>query len=176
MLHVLKRIAQAISGLIIVVGLLVALAIVVTQTGWFKNWLRGYIVREANLVLNGELSIERLTGNLFSGVELGNVHLKMDGQDVISIQEVGAKYKLADLVSKGIAIRSIRLDGPVVHLERNRETNEWSIGRIVKKQEQEANRRGPARPITIEDIGISDGSVIFASRIGPDEVNVPKRF
>ena len=47
--------------------------VVEEQTTWFKEWLRGFIVRQAEDYVNGRLSIGRLDGNLFFGVELGDV-------------------------------------------------------------------------------------------------------
>ena len=48
---------------------IVALALIVSQTPWFRDWLRRYIVRESKQYLNGELSIGGLGGNLLFGVE-----------------------------------------------------------------------------------------------------------
>jgi len=77
------RIARRLLHVVIIVLTLLvgatAAAIIVSQTAWFKNWLRGYIVAEANKYLNGQLSIQRLGGNLFFGVELENVGVSMDG-------------------------------------------------------------------------------------------------
>ena len=78
-MQIVRRLAHV---LIIVLTLVVgatAAAVIVSQTAWFKNWLRGYIVREANQYLNGTLSIERLGGNLFFGVEMENIGVSMDG-------------------------------------------------------------------------------------------------
>src|SRR5262249_48270602 len=43
-------------------------------------------------------------------------------------------------------------------------------------ERQEANRQGPMRPITVEDIGISDGSVVLEGPVGTSGSEVPKRF
>ena len=48
---------------------LISLAFIVSQTPWFRDWIRGAIIREANQYLNGELTIGRLSGNLFFGVD-----------------------------------------------------------------------------------------------------------
>ena len=64
-----------------------AAAIIVSQTAWFKNWLRGYIVREASDYLNGTLSIERLGGNLLFGVEMENIGVSIDGSEVVAVKE-----------------------------------------------------------------------------------------
>ena len=50
-----------------------SMAVIVTQTTWFKEWLRGFIVKQAEDYVNGRLSIGRLDGNLFFGVDLGDV-------------------------------------------------------------------------------------------------------
>src|SRR4029077_9902596 len=149
-------------ALLIVLTLVVgaaAAAIIVMQTAWFKDRLRGYIEREAHQYLNGRLSIERLGGNLFFGVEMENIGLSMDGSEVVAIKDLGLDYNVFQLIAKGLSIDSIRLNHPVIYLRRDGDT--WSLSRLVKKQEREADRSGPASPLSIDAIGISDGSVIF---------------
>src|SRR5918911_4269471 len=111
------RIARRIVHVLLIVMTLVvgatAAAIIVSQTAWFKNWLRGYIVREANQYLNGTLSIERLGGNLFFGVELENIGVAMDGQPVVAVKDLGLDYNVFELISKGLSVDAIRVDKPV---------------------------------------------------------------
>src|ERR1700704_4274949 len=100
-MHIVRRLAHV---LIIVLTLVVgaaAAAIIVSQTAWFKNWLRGYIVREAHQYLNGTLSIERLGGNLFFGVEMENIGVSMDGQPVVAVKDLGLDYNVFELLTKG---------------------------------------------------------------------------
>src|SRR4051794_15701461 len=173
-MSVVKRIAHV---LIIVLTLLVgatAAALIVSQTAWFKNWLRGFIVREANGYLNGKLSIERLGGNLFFGVEMENIGISMDGSQVVAVKDLGLDYNVFELISKGLSVNSIRVDKPVLYLRREGDT--WSISRLVKKQQQEADRSGPMKPIAIDMIGISDGSVVVDGAVGTSGVEVPKRI
>src|SRR5262245_20818138 len=173
-MRIVKRLAHA---LVIVLTLVIgatAAAIIVSQTAWFKNWLRGYIVREANLYLNGTLSIERLGGNLFFGVEMENIGVSMDGQQVVAVKDLGLDYNVFELISKGLSVDAIRLDKPVIYLRREGDT--WSLSKLVKKQEQEADREGPARPVSIDEIGVSDGSLVIDGPVGTSGVEVPKRF
>src|SRR5215467_14013061 len=163
--------------LVIVLTLVVgatAAAIIVSQTAWFKNWLRGYIVRQANLYLNGTLSIERLGGNLFFGIEMENIGVSMDGHPVVAVKDLGLDYTVFELLTRGLSVDDIRLDKPVIYLRREGDT--WSLSRLIKKQETEADRSGPARPIAIDNIGISDGSFIVDGPVGTSGVEVPKRF
>jgi autotransporter translocation and assembly factor TamB len=170
-----RRLVQAlVIVLALVIGATAAVA-VVSQTAWFKNWLRGYIEREANLYVNGRISIGRLGGNLFSGIELENIGLSMDdGTGVAAVKDLGLDYNVFELMSSGLSIRHIRLNHPVLYLRR--EGDSWSINRLVKQQRQEADRQGPARPITIADIGISDGSVVIDAPAGVSGVEIPKRI
>jgi autotransporter translocation and assembly factor TamB len=163
--------------LVIVLTLVVgaaAAAIIVSQTAWFKNWLRGYIVREANQYLNGTMTIQRLGGNLFYGIEMENIAVSMDGADVVAVKDLGLDYNVFELFTHGLSVDNIRLNKPVIYLRREGDT--WSLSRLLKKQMTEADRRGPARPITIDDIGISDGQFIVEGPVGTSGVEVPKRL
>ena len=99
----------------------------------------------------------------------------MDGSQVVAVKDLGLDYNVFELISKGLSIDSIRLNKPVIYLRR--EGDAWSISRLIKKQEQEADRRGPARPISIDAIGITDGSVVIDGPVGHCRASrLPKRF
>src|SRR4030095_10712154 len=141
---------RVIHALIIVLTLIVgatAAVVVVTQTAWFKNWLRGYVVQEANRFLNGQVSIQRLRGNLVFGIEREGVAVSLNGSEVVSVKDLGLDYSVFELVSKGLVLDEIRLNQPTLYLRR--EGDPWSIARLIKKQENEADRQGPAYPIAI---------------------------
>src|SRR5438093_8291609 len=117
-MHIVRRLAHA---LILVLTLIVgatAAVVIVSQTAWFKNWLRVYIVREASQYLNGSLSIDRLGGNLFFGIEMENVGVSMDGSQVVAVKDLGLDYSVFELVSRGLSVNSIRLNHPVIYLRR----------------------------------------------------------
>lgn len=173
-MRVARRVLHA---LVLVLTLIVgatAAVIIVSQTAWFKNWLRGYIVSEADSYLNGQLTIERLGGNLFFGVELGTVAVTLDGSQVVAVESLGIDYNVFQLITRGLSIDSIRLTRPTIYLRR--EGDAWSIARLVKKQEQEADREGPQVPIAIDAIGISDASVVIDDPVGTSGVDVPDRI
>ncbi|OLC74515.1 MAG: hypothetical protein AUH72_21605 [Acidobacteria bacterium 13_1_40CM_4_65_8] len=168
---------RLVHALVIVLTLVIgaaAAAIIVSQTAWFKNWLRGYIVREANQYLNGTLTIERLGGNLFFGIEMENVGVSLDGTPVVAVKDLGLDYNVLELISRGLSVDNIRLDQPIIYLRREGDT--WSLSRLVKKQAQEADRRGPEKPISIDAIDITGGSLVVDDPVGTSGVEVPKRF
>ncbi|HEY8551765.1 MAG TPA: translocation/assembly module TamB domain-containing protein [Vicinamibacterales bacterium] len=152
-----RRIARVAAFLGAFLAGMLILAILATQTSWFKDWLRRYVTREAANYLNGELSIDRLSGNLFTGLELEGIRLTSRGDTVVAVKDLQLDYNLVDLITTGIVLDEVRINGPVLQLRRTAEG--WNIARLVKEQAQEADREGPARPIRIGAIGITDGRI-----------------
>src|ERR1041384_7545116 len=153
-MQIVKRLTHV---LVIVLTLIVgaaAAAIIVSQTAWFKNWLRGFIVAQANQYLNGTLSIERLGGNLFFGVEMENIDLTMGGSKIVAMKDLGLKYNVFELITKGLSVDEIRLDKPVIYRGRGGDTGE--LRRLDKRREPGADRGAPKKPVAIDAIEIAD--------------------
>ena len=140
-MSIVRRVTHVLIVVLTLVVGATAAAVIVSQTAWFKNWLRSYIVREAQQYVNGTLSIERLGGNLFFGLEMENIGLSLDGSPVVTVKDLGLDYNVFQLLTRGLSVDSIRLDKPVIYLRREGDT--WSLSRLVRKQETEADRSGP---------------------------------
>ena len=106
------------------------MAVIVTQTTWFKEWLRGFIVRQAEDYVNGRLSIGRLDGNLFFGVELEDVDVTMNGKKVVDIKDVGLDYNGFSFLVGHAVLDDIRINKPVFRIERTAEG--WNITQLIK--------------------------------------------
>src|SRR5216117_530816 len=101
-MRAIRRILQVVTFVgTLVVGVL-ALALIVSQTPWFRDWLRRYIVRESKQYLTGELTIGRLEGNLLFGVDLANVAVDMSGERVVAVKALELDYSIFSLVSRGV--------------------------------------------------------------------------
>jgi len=159
--------------LILLIGTAAATAIV-SQTAWFKNRVRVYVIAQASKYLNGDIKIDRLGGNLFSGLELEGISISIEGQPVVAVKDIGLHYNLYQLITSNMTIDELRVNEPVVRVAQDGEG--WTIAQLIKKQEQEANRQGPLAPIRIDDIGISNGSILVADRVGVPGVEIPKRL
>ena len=81
---------------------------------------------------------------------------------------------MLDFLGGGVVLDSIRLNRPVVHLEKN--ADGWNLGQLLKKQRKEADREGPGRPIAIGEIGITDGSFFVDGPVGTSAVDTPSRI
>src|SRR5205085_5988474 len=153
-MRAIRRVLQVVTFVgTLTIGVL-ALALIVSQTPWFRDWLRRYIVRESKQYLNGQLTIGGLGGNLLFGADLADVSVDVSGERVVAVKGVELDYNIFSLISKGLNVEQIKIDQPVLQLEHDR--NGWNLARLVKQQEQEADRQGPMRPISLPSIEISD--------------------
>jgi autotransporter translocation and assembly factor TamB len=150
-----------------------AIALIVSQTPWFRDWLRRYIVRESKQYLNGQLTIGGLDGNLLFGADLSDIAVDVSGERVVAAKGVELDYNVFSLLSKGLDVRQIKIDKPVLQLEHDE--HGWNLARLVKRQEQEADRQGPMRPISLPSIEVSDASVSIKDG-NPSTVSLPRRI
>ena len=174
-MRALRRLLQVVAFVgTLMVGIL-AVALIVSQTPWFRDWLRRFIVRESKQYLNGQLSIGGLGGNLFFGVRLSDVALDVSGERVVAVKDIELDYSVFRLISSGMVMDGIKLNQPVLVLERDGEG--WNLGRVVKEQRKEADREGPARPVSLQSIEISDASVqIRDGAVGTSGYRLPERI
>ena len=157
----------------LLIGVL-ALALIVSQTPWFKDWLRQFAVRQAAQYVNGTITIGSLGGNLFTGVELGDIGIDVNGERVITLKQVEVKYSIGQLTSQGVTVESIRLEQPFVLLRRD--ATGWNIAKLVKRQEREANRQGPSRSVSLPSIEIVDARVQIDDRKPSGAYTLPRQI
>src|SRR5215203_4736750 len=120
-MSVARRSLQIVAFICTLIVGVTSMAVIVTQTTWFKEWLRGFIVKQAEDYVNGRLSIGRLDGNLFFGVDLEDVDVTMNGETVVDIKGVGLDYNAFTFLSGGLVLDDIRLTQPVLRVERDEE-------------------------------------------------------
>src|SRR5260370_39198556 len=70
---------------------IIALALIASQTPWFRDWLRRFMVREASQYVNGSVSIGSLGGDLFYGIQLADVTVTVNGEDVVTLKRLELK-------------------------------------------------------------------------------------
>ena len=170
----MRRIVHVVAWAGTLAVALLAVALVVSQTPWFRDWIRRTIIREAKQYLNGELTIGRVTGNLFFDFGLSDVAVDLSGERMVAIKTVALKYSVFQLVSRGIVIDRITLTSPRLHLVRDGEG--WNIRRLVKDRAREADRRGPNRSISLPSIAIVDGAAAIDTARSPANYRLPRRI
>src|SRR3954471_21592210 len=158
----MRRTLQVIALIGTILVGIVALALIASQTPWFRDWLRRYVVKQAGNYVNGTLTIGSLGGNLFYGVELGDVAIDVNGEHVVTLKQVVIKYSIADLVSQGVTVEQILVRQPYVLLRHD--AKGWNVASLIKRRAQEGERRGPQKPLSLPDVEIEDGRLAIDDR------------
>jgi hypothetical protein len=174
-MSVARRSLQVVAFLCTLVVGTASMALIVTQTTWFKEWLRGFIVRQAEDYVNGRLSIGRLDGNLFFGVELEEVDVTQNGKTIIDIEDVGLDYNAFTFLGGDVVLDDIRLNRPVIRAERTAEG--WNLARLIRARTPDPGQPPSRRTIEIGEIGVTDGMLYVEGDIaGTTGVEVPSRI
>jgi autotransporter translocation and assembly factor TamB len=154
--------------LVVVLGL-----VAVLYTPWFKRYARDLIVRQSHSLINGDLSIGRLSGNFFSGVVLEDVVVQQGPVTAVRVGRLVAHYSVSQ-VARGNAIVIDRLDVSglrlnVVHLA----SGGLNLGSLIKKRQPSGK---PRRTIQIREIQLDDADLTFDRTWGPNWMRLPLRI
>ncbi len=143
---------------------LLLLAVAATQTGWFRNWVKGYVTGAANESLNGRLSIESLDGNLYSSLTLTGVALTQGQDTLIYVPRIDVNYDLWEALHHRIAIESVVVDRPLARLVQNDDST-WNLMQlVVEPAEQEAGPSEFEYTIDIAVARVQDGRIEIAAK------------
>jgi uncharacterized protein involved in outer membrane biogenesis len=115
-LRALRRLLQVVALVGTLLVGIVAVALIVSQTPWFRDWVRRLIVRESKQYLNGELSIGRIGGNLLFGVQVSDIAVDVSGERVVAAKTLEVDYNVFQLISKGVILNEIKLIEPAIKL------------------------------------------------------------
>ena len=173
-MSIARRSLQVVAFVATLIVGVASMAVIVTQTAWFKEWLRGFIVRQSEDFVNGRLSIGRLDGNLFFGVELEDVDITMNGEPVVQVADVGLDYSIFSFLGGDVVIDDIRLNRPVVRLARTDEG--WNLARLIKADTPDPDRPRSGRAVRVGEIGVSDGTLYIDGAVGTTGVELPSRI
>jgi uncharacterized protein involved in outer membrane biogenesis len=134
-------------------SLLVALGLIVIQTNWFKDWLRRQAATRVATILNGDLRIARLGGDLWTGVTLDGVEIVQSGGSVISAERIRVRYDPWNFVHRHWVFDEIVLERPIVHVVQTGEG--WNVARLIRTR----TTPGPGATFSIRRLRIAGGTV-----------------
>ena len=167
--------AKALGGIVVLLLLVAVLAIATVETGWAKNRIRDLLVRQANEYLTATLTIGRLEGSLFGGLQLGDISLSRGTHTLIHVDEIALTYSIRELVDRGTIVRRVRLTRPYV-VGAKLPDGRWDLGALVKRETREQERTGPNRPILVQAIEVVDGHVSLQDPLDFGAAHVPTDF
>lgn len=147
---------RTLIGLALTLAALVLAVWVVLRSVWFREWLRDYVTAAVNESINGHLTIDAISGSLFSDVTLHGVALQEAGATVLTVERIDASYDPLEMISGAISINRIHVTRPVVRLVRD--ARGWNVARIVDRDREVEEPESPLT-LTIRSVGIEAGEL-----------------
>jgi autotransporter translocation and assembly factor TamB len=156
-------------SLLVIVGL----ALMATQTAPFRNWARGLAERQATRLIDGEISIGSLEGNLFTGATLRDVTIRQDGRVIITIPQTTVRYDVRRLIGVDLALTDVAVTRPSILLLHGDQG--WRIGSLLKRRTGAPPSR---RTLVIEALSVVNGTVTIEEQHAADHrrTELPGRF
>ena len=119
--------------IIIILSIIIALlaALILLLSIFFPSELvRKEIEKQGSAFIGTEVKLEKLSFNIFTGLELEGFSVAQYGKgwesgQIISLQSARLKYRLIPLIFRTVSIKECVVEKGVVNLERNRKTANW---------------------------------------------------
>ncbi len=119
-----RTLFQKIVNVFLYIGLgiflILVIAFAVSQTSFFRNWLREKAMSTANSALNGEVHIGQLDGTIFTSLILHNTSITMDSDTLLNASKIEVRTSPLQLLFKKIYVRKLELDSTQINLVRDR--------------------------------------------------------
>ena len=150
-----RRIRRALFVAAVLVAIVTVGLLGVSQTAWFRDWLRRDLIVRAERLLDARVAIGRIEGDLLSGIVLDDIRLEQQGAPVIAIDRVRVTYRVLTMRRSRIVLDSVELLRPVVIARQTPQG--WSLAHLVKPRVKPTG----AAPVTfaIDALRVYDGRV-----------------
>ena len=164
----LKRWIRRGAWLIIGVLLLGLLARLSLKTDFVRDWAKNFALTTVNEKLTADLTVEKLTGDLWKGFTASG--LRLTGTDTLAeIDTVHVAYNLLGLLDGQIEISLLSVYNPDVNL-RQRE-GRWNFQDLLKPSQTPASEEGTSFALQIDELVLTEGHISIRSDSLPVESN-----
>jgi len=130
----LQRIVNVFLYIGLGIFLLLVIGFAVSQTSFFRNWLRETAMSTANDALNGKVYIGKIDGTIFTSLILRDTYITMGNDTLLNASRIEVRTSPLQLLFKKIYIRKIEIDNTQINLIRD-STGTLNISNLVPPSE-----------------------------------------
>ena len=132
-----------------------------TQTSVFRGWLKDTIVEELNSSMNGEISINKLEGTIFTSVVLKNTLLTLNNDTVFTAEHIEIKTSPLKILFKIIYARKIEIRNSVINL-REDNTGRLNVEKLFPpSDEEDVDSTSSAFPFALQVADLQLNNIAF---------------
>ncbi len=106
------------------------IAFAVSQTSFFRNWLREEVMNIADNALNGKVYIGELDGTIFTSLILRNANVTMGSDTLLNAGRIELKTSPLQMLLKKIYVRKIEIDDTKINLLKD-SSGELNISKLI---------------------------------------------
>jgi translocation and assembly module TamB len=144
--------------------------LVLSSTDWGRERVRRFVLAQLRDVVSGQVTIGRIRGNLLNGATVDAFAIRDSaGNPFIVAEQVSARYRILDLLSRRIDLRNVRLVRPLVVIERP-PGGKWNYERIFPQSDSTKPEQRDRRFdwIIFRQVTVLDGHLIVRTPWKPD--------
>ncbi|MGM0547384.1 MAG: AsmA family protein, partial [Bacteroidota bacterium] len=142
---------------VFLLGLVLRLSL---KTEFVQNQARNYLVKTANSQLNGKLSIERISGDLWKEVTLSGIVLHR--QDTLArVDSIHTAYNLWALVDGKIEVSELQVYQPNIDLQQYQ--GRWNMEGLVAESSDTTESETTMMPFQIDSLTLDGGDITVQS-------------
>ena len=143
--------------------LLVVGAALFLQTEQFRTLAREQLVDTLNTTLKGHVSLDRIEGTLWGSLILHNFKLEYEGQTLVHVPQLIARYALQPLLDGRVEVSEISVVEPTISIEQDAEgtINLLEAVSLITPQEDEEQDSASTLIVNLESIIIEKGRIAF---------------
>ncbi len=149
-----------------------------TQTQFFRNQLRSFALAQLDSLLDANVHLGDISGNLISGFSIDSVSITVKNDVLLAANSLKIRYDLFQLPSKRITVGSLTLVRPQITLLRGRDSI-WNFERMIRPTPDNPEPSPFDWPIAIGRLQIQEGTVRLvdsASLAEPDHEKTDPYF
>jgi autotransporter translocation and assembly factor TamB len=131
-----------------------------SRTEHFRAWAREQILAALQPTINGAVTLERISGSLWSGLSFHNLLIQQQGTDVLRVANGSLTLDLMAQVisyirSSSIQVGTLTLDEPIITLKQDPQ-GQWNINQLIKPSPSSPEQSSPLS-VAVNDLRITNG-------------------
>ncbi|MCZ6703016.1 MAG: hypothetical protein O6940_08250 [Ignavibacteria bacterium] len=148
------------------IGVIVAFLVLfgISQTFTFRDWLREKVVTTLNGSINGEISIERLDGTIFTSIILTNTSLIQGGDTLLFAEKIEVRTSPLRLLIKSIYIREFGITNAKISILKD-DAGKLNISKLVIPSSEPTTEDSASTEFTfkfqVEDFSLNNVDLSF---------------
>jgi len=137
--------------------IIISIALIISQTEGFRNYIRGYVITELENSIGGEVYVGKFYGNIFTGLGVDRFYINVDGKPFIKVLGLEVKYNPIGLIKGTYTFQTATVYKPEIYIIRGKD-GKWNFQSVFKP----TNRSGGSKfAISFGKLVVDDGKFIF---------------